>query len=746
MMSTTPRANRLQYFPMKTSLGLAVASLSLPTVAQSPDQNTDSEGTVNLGAITVSGKQASDYQPERMSSSKYTEPLRDIPQSISVIPKKVLEEQNAQSLEDILRNVPGITFNSGEGNGGLGDSLNIRGFKSDGNIYRDGVRDVGKYTRSEIFNIEQVEVVKGSTSSTWGVGSVGGAVNLVTKTPQAQDFTNVGVGFGTADYKRATLDVNRVIDGMNLRDGATAVRLNIVGHESGIDGRDWIHRERNGFAPSISFGLGSDTRIKLAYEYLNDYGNVNFGIPADQTRGKPSHVGHWDGYWGFRNLDKENNKTHRFTGRFEHDINSVVSFDTQFSWGKVDREYSVTTPHAGPNQMAGAGSLRRLVGVSRNSTNDIYGNQTNLTFNFFTGPIHHTLVTGLEYSKEHLDLKGGSLVKSASLPPTDPSNPPSVYPGDTSRYTNNHLKVESEVKSYYALNTMKFNEHWQMNLGVRRDHYEARDKKNVDYTSEGSATVKPLYRDADKLTSYNAAVIYKPVRNGSFYVSFSNARSPMSVTSVSQFGVGNTNFSSKGKNYEVGTKWDLMDERLSLTAAIFQTERNTTFTDTVTNEVLASDGEERVRGVELGAAGNITDKWSVYAGYAYQHSEITKGSAGGVQAEEGIETQNTPKHSFNLWTTYQLPYGFDVSYGARYMGEVYINDGRGTSTNRNARIQVPDYWVHEAALGYRVNENVKLRLNVHNLFNKHYWNQYNGRWFGQPGEGRGAQLTADISF
>lgn len=748
-MSKLPPHRHIQPFSITTSLGFAVASLSMPSMVQAADQPVEDDAVTDLGTMTITEGRVSEYQSKKMSSSKYTEPLRNIPQSISVIPKRVLEEQNAQSLEDILRNVPGITFNSGEGNGGLGDSLNIRGFSGDGNVYRDGARDVGKYTRSEIFNIEQVEVVKGSSSSTWGVGSIGGAVNLVTKSPQAEDFTHVTLGLGTAEYKRATLDVNRMLDGFSWGNGVSAFRINVVGHESGVDGRNWIHRERNGFAPSIVFGLDTPTRLSLAYEYINDYGNVDYGIPATQENQKPHHVGKWDNYWGYRNLDEEHNKSHRFTARLEHDFNDNIQFSNQMAWGKVDRTYTVSTPSG--TTPTGAGTYRRLRGPSRDSTNEILSNQTNVTFKFNTGIIEHSLVTGLEYSKEKLDLKSGSLANAlptGSIPIENPNDPTSQYPGDTRIQYTGRLEVEAETKSYYILDTMKFNEQWQLNLGARQDHYDARDKRNSALT-RGVWVDSPLAKDKEKLTSVNGAIVYKPVENGSIYFSYSNARSPGSLTAVSQFGVGD-NASSKGKTYEIGTKWDLFDERLSLTAAVFDTERNTTFTDTLSGVTRPSNGEERVRGIELGASGNITEQWSVYAGYAYQDSEITKGSTaelgGTIEAEEGVELNNTPKHSFNLWTTYQLPHGFDVSYGARYVGELYINPGRGGSTTKAGHIEVPSYWVHDAALGYRVNDNVKLRLNLNNLLNKHYWRQYNGRGFGQPGEGRGAQLTAEISF
>lgn len=258
----------------KTSLGLAMASASLPFTGQADTTNE----AITLDTLTIEGQQESSYQTKKLSSSKYTQSLRDTPQSIAIVPKAIIEKQNAQSLEEVLQNVPGVTFNSGEGAGGVGDSINIRGFNSGSyggsNVYIDGVRDSAFYTRSDMFNIEQVEVIKGSSSAAWGAGVIGGAINLVNKTPKLENFALFSGGVGTADYKRATFDGNKIIDSAS----GTAARLNMMWHSAGVDGRDWIQRDRWGFAPSLAFGLNTDTRNVFAYEHLTDDGNYDYGI------------------------------------------------------------------------------------------------------------------------------------------------------------------------------------------------------------------------------------------------------------------------------------------------------------------------------------------------------------------------------------------------------------------------------------------------------------------------------------
>jgi len=739
------------------TLGMAVATLSSMTYAADQVPN-----TLQLGSTVIDATQdnAAPYQTEKLSSSKFTEALRDTPQSISVVPKRVLEEQNAQDLKDVLRNVPGITFNSGEGGGGVGDSINIRGFSADGNIYRDGVRDPAKYTHSELFNTEQVEVLKGSSGSGWGVGAIGGAVNLVTKSPELKNFDTLDVGVGTANYKRSTLDINHTIDG--LGDGA-AFRVNVVGYKGGVNGRDWIQRERNGFAPSLSLGLGTDTRFTIAYEYLHDNGNTDYGIPTvdGQYGGSPHRLGSWSSYWGWRNLDKENNESHRLNLKFAHDFNDNVTFDNQLTYFHLDHDYFVTTPGGtyyganspAPGVQVNKGVYRRNINTPlRNQTNATWSDQSNLTFRFDTFGIGHTLVTGIEYSKQTLQSDTGKLTAAdaaqmGSL--TSASNDWSKYPYSADSYISSEIGAEQIDKAFYALDTLKFDEQWELHLAARQDHYDSRITSSYSRSSQTAAWVDNGTSSAsEKLTSVHTALVYKPVEEGSIYLSYANARQPSSLTAVAQTGTSTGDSTQRGKTIELGTKWDVLNENLSLTAALYETKRNLTYTDDDTGATLNVGGEQRVRGLELGVVGNITDKWSVYAGYAYQNSKTLK--AANDSSEDGIGIANTPKHTISLWNTWKLPGDNTFSYGVRYVDTVDIYTGTGTgadsTTSSQFKTTVPDYVVHDLAFTHAINKNIDVRLNVTNLFDKRYYTEYNSRGYGLPGDGRGATVTAEYRF
>ncbi|MCG7372095.1 TonB-dependent siderophore receptor [Pseudomonas luteola] len=754
--------------PYKTSIGLALASLSGLTHGQTAEQ-----APQELDSLTVTADAEGEYQTQTLSSDKYTQPLRDVPQSITVVPQAVIEQQNAQTLEQVLSNVPGITFSSGEGAGGVGDSINIRGFNSGNyggsNVYLDGVRDSAFYTRSEMFNTEQVEVVKGSSSSAWGAGVIGGAINMVTKTPSLHEFNRVTAGVGTADYKRLTLDTNHVLD----EESGTAFRLNLVGHESGINGRDWIERDRWGIAPSLAFGLNTDTRNIFTYEHLEDTGNYDYGIPTlhdgknpRQSGGHPSRVPgvKWDGYFGYRNLDKEDNRIDRATWRFEHDINSNVSFSNQLSFNQLQRSYVVTTPGGDFSREAGGNaSLRRLRGPARHTDNQTLSDQANVTWRFDTAGIEHTLVTGLEYTREDLRYKTGSLRYGAqgNTFAVDPANPPSKFVGSREVAYTGEINAESETKAYYLIDTLKFSPQWQLDVSARQDHWKARTTRDRTRTLNTTTGTLSNWTDAanvsqkEKLFSYRGALSYKPVDNGMFYVSYGNAKQPGSIQIATTGSLGEEGLSpTKGKTYEVGTKWDLMHERLSLTAALFRTDLESTQYDSDDELGNAFSSKYRVDGLELGASGNITDKWSVFGGYAYMKSKIRSYSsvnsstdfANPNASEEGISLPNTPRHSASLWTSYALPHDVTVSYGVNYVGERYIALGRAQAITSEQRVKVPDYVVHNAAVDWQATSDLALRLNIVNLFDKHYWRQYNGRGFGVPGEGRGAQLTAEYSF
>src|SRR5688572_19863717 len=334
-----------------------------------------------------------------LSSPKYTGPLRDIPQTITVIPKSVIEEQGATTLRDVLRNVPGLTMTAGEGGAPAGDNLTLRGFSARNDVFVDGVRDLGPTSRDP-FNLEQVEIVKGPGSAFTGRGSTGGTINLVSKSPDLAPSFGGMLNFGTDQTKRVSADVNVPVKALGEH---TAFRLNLLAHDSGVAGRDVVENQRWGAAPSLTLGLGTPTRLTLSYFHMEQKNIPDYGIPwvtathnvLEAYRDKPAPVAR-ESFYGLTSRDREVMKSHLATVKVEHDFIDGVSLRNQFRYGRSTRDSITTAP-----RFAGNDSLViNRNGPSWLTEDDVFDNQTDLRTNFPTGGLNHTLVTGVALSHE----------------------------------------------------------------------------------------------------------------------------------------------------------------------------------------------------------------------------------------------------------------------------------------------------------------------------------------------------------
>ena len=756
-----------------SAIGLAIVSHGSAVVGAEADTKKTSQ--IELDSVSVTGTaEADDYQPDAPASPKYTEPLRDIPQTITVVPKQVMEDQNLLTMRDILSTVPGITFGAGEGGGGYGDSINLRGFSASNDIQVDGVRDSAQYSRTDPFNLEQVEVVNGASSVYSGGGSVGGSINLVTKSPQLRDFNTVSAGVGTDSYKRITLDSNHKLN------DTTAFRLNLMAHGNDAPGRDHEDYERWGIAPSIAFGLGTATRVTAAFEHQEDDNLPQFGVPIYD--GKIMQGADWDNYYGYRNVNKQEITTDAFSLKLEHDFNDALSLRNFSRVARVRQETWVSGPEGAstaclasgtrPDGSACTGGLAPgffqpsggSLGNARDTENRIFTNQTDLTSRFTTGFIDHTLVTGIALTREEYEAGTGNWRYDATgttvtPPPVSISDPDSHWNGPVNFIKTAKIDGELNNRAVYAFDTLKFNEQWELNGGLRYERNEGSSATDAINAVSGAVTRGARYHNSDDLLSYRLGVVYKPAENGSIYVAYGNSQTASQATvNGSCFSAGRgSNPSSnncdaepeKSVSYEIGTKWDLLDERLSLTAAVFRNDR--------TNYKVASndpsnlsgeqalDGQARVDGVALGAMGAISDRWKVFANYTYLHTEVLQSVSDytrqttGVDAQKGKPLTYTPKHAASLWTTYDLPYNLQIGYGLTTQSKQYLASADGAPT-------AAGYTVHRAMLGYKVNRNLDLRLNVNNLFDKQYLTRIRNNGWATPGDGRAAILTANYSF
>ncbi|MBF6616110.1 MAG: TonB-dependent siderophore receptor [Candidimonas sp.] len=759
-----------------------VAALATPGMAAA--QTDVSE----LAPVRVQGSVPA-FKPEAVQSVKFQAPLLDTPQTINIVPSEVLKQQGAQSLQDVLSNVPGITFSAGEGNAGWGDMFTIRGFSAEQSITIDGVRDSALSSRNDIYNMEQAEVYKGTGSIESGVASLGGSVNLVTKTPKLDDFYDFNVGMGTDSYRRTTADLNHQLG------DTTAFRLNLMYHENDIAGRGHSDFERWGVAPSLSWGLGTDTRVTAAYSYQKDENTPDWGVPLGRDGKRMNGIGR--DYWGqLDNVDTEETETNTAMLRLEHDFNDKVSVRNQTRWSETKRFTLMTTGgrllnapggttqgqiiarkgnsdywgyDASGNETYPTGYLAvpRLQNSANGYKGEIIANQTDLNLDFNTGSVRHQMVTGVEFYEESYrkdpfsrivpDINGQYMsgTTQTGRRVIDVRDPSTHYSGDWTRL-NSTDESGAKVTNWalYAYDQISLNKQWEIAAGLRYDKYKVKW-----YDAAGS--VEP-FEQSDGLWSGRLGLVYKPVEFGSIYVSYSQAAQPSAAAAASRNGGGSekgnvSNYSpGKASTWELGTKWDLLDEKLSLTGAIFQVERsNPTDTDPDNpNETIQHSGKERVRGFELGLAGNITPQWSAYGGFTVLRSKVLQDSERPWQ--EGGKMKNVPDMTFNLWTNYAFDHQWDAGLGAQYVGKRRFFAGNYTTEDapggrQSADVYVPSYWLFNAAVGYKVNKNLALRLNVNNIFDTFYLQRGSAssdgfQLFGIPGGGRSLMLNAEATF
>jgi catecholate siderophore receptor len=478
-----------------------------------------------------------------------------------------------------------------------------------------------------------------------------------------------------------------------------------------------VEQTRWGFAPSVTFGLGTPTQVTLSYYHLETDGIPDYGLPFDPTTGKPAAVDR-DNFYGLKARDKQETSADIGTARLDHRFSDSLSLRSQVRYGITTNDYITTLPSLNG---APAGQVLRNA-RSRDETSTILGNQTDLTTKFSTAGIGHTLVTGIELSHETFENVGRTI---GAVPNADRFNP---NPDDSFTHSvtrsGNDTDSTTNTVALYAFDTLKFSEQWELTGGVRGDY--------VDTEATVGVANDHFERD-DFLVSYFGGLVFKPRPNGSIYISYGN-----SYNTSAEFGSLNEETAvlepEKNNSYELGTKWNVLSDRLSLTAAVFRTEKtNARVNDAFDITVL--EGETRVDGIEIGFAGSITPAWRVFGGYTYLKSEIV--DDGPANSNDGNEVPGVAPHNFSLWTTYQVARDWTVGGGALYTGRRFAN----TANTQEA----DSYWRFDAMVGYQLTDKVGFRLNFLNITDEEYFDGLqSGRANIAPA--RTVLLTTDVKF
>jgi catecholate siderophore receptor len=700
---------------------LCIASMAGLSQAQAADTATPADTTPQ--EVVVTG--------QRPSLVVLSDKLQDTPQTVDVIPQQVLHEQGVTTLQEALKNVPGITLNSGEG-GAHGDTVNLRGFPANDDFFLDGLRDTGFYTR-DAFNLESLEVYKGPASTLFGRGSTGGVINQVSKTPKLSPFDTVSATLGTDNEKRVTADLNQPIG-----DNA-AFRLNLMGIGTHVEDRDAVKNDRWGVAPSFAIGLGRKTTLTLNYLHQQEDDIPDFGIPF--AFGKPAAVPR-NFYYGIRTDDRVQSDVDIGTARLSHDFNNWISFSENARVGNYDYLTRQTAPHYGaapPAVGTPLGSVQVFAdrpsqgGVVKTAETD-----TDLTFKFSTGPFTHTVIAGFEYDHEEADVHRFANNMS-SIPPASLLNPTFNITGLNVHQTTitQVSATKTDTLAGFLTDTVKFGEHWSLIAGVRYDNFAASavaTKFNV--TPNTTTTLS----HTDNIADPRVALVYSPTETYSFYASYGTSYDPSAENLTLSATTANLE-PEKDRTFELGAKALFLGGLLSTNAAIFNTEEtNARVTDPVTN-VPELEGDLRVNGFEIGATGYLTKHWEIIAGYTYLDAR-TLATAGTPANQIGQGLPNTAHNQANLWTVYEFDQGVNVGLGVNYLGK---RDADNIGLNK-----IPGYTTFDGLLSWKVTPQVTLQLNGYNLLDRYYFtNAYDSSPVENhvlPGAGRTFTLTAVVSY
>lgn len=747
--------------------GMALALPTWPALAQNEHLMPDAGNAAELNTISVEGFADDGFKVDEMASPKFVKPLVDTTQTIQIITSELFDNQGATTLTEALRNSPGTgTFYVGEnGNTTTGDAVNLRGFDASSSIFVDGMRDLGTASR-DLFNIQQIEVTKGAAGTDYGRTAPGGVINMVSKQAMAGNALSAAISLGTDSQQRMTADWNTSFN------DHSAFRLNVMAQDSGVPGRDHVEDNRWGIAPSLAFGLGTSTRFIFNYLYVKqenvpDGGVFTIGLPGytspDPTRpeiGEAPMVDP-DNFYG-TDSDYDNADTNMFTAQVIHDFDNGMSLQNTTRWGRNSQDYLLTafrgtsanivTPDLNdPNTW----TIARDIPTFKDQVNDILANQTNLLMHFESDGIENDLSTGVEISREELEGTGIAVRNGTTWPAANIYNPNPDVSGLIWGPNGADRSGSSNTIAAYAFNTITFNEYFQLNAGARFDNYHTKFDSMVACGSTafpcgdlppGTLITGVGDSISDNLFSWKVGALYKPVENGSIYVNYEISQQPPGGGSLELSGsINNLNNPiydpQEADTAEIGTKWELVDQKLFVSAALYRTNITNELVQDPVDLVYYQTGEKRVQGIELGAVGNISRNWSISAGYAFMNAEVTEGT--NVAQDGSSALTYTPEHSFTSWTTYRLPFNLTIGGGVRYAGELK----RGTDGALGTPVSTDSYWVADAVISYPFNENFDLQLNAYNLFDEEYVAAINKSGYRYtPGVPRSFLLTANLSF
>lgn len=698
-------AEALQQLLAETGMTARFADRELVLVSAAEG---DRSRAYTLTPLSVVGERSRGYATRHTTTATKTDtPLRDTPQTVSVVTQDVIADQSMQSMADVVEYVPGVTMGQGEGHR---DAPTIRGNSTTADFFVDGVRDDVQYLR-DLYNAERVEALKGSNAMVFGRGGGGGVINRVIKEAQWAPTRAVTLEGGSFDHRRATVDVGQGLG------SAFALRFNGMYENSG-GFRNEFDLERLGVNPTFALALGAGTSVRGGYEYFSEDRTVDRGVPSFQGRPSPAGV---RTFFGNPDSSYATARVHMAGATVEHATPGGLTLRNRTRFADYGKAYQ--NSFAGAVNAAGTEVDLRAYGNATDRRNLF--NQTDVILGVNTGPVRHTLLVGAEFGRQETEnFRRTGYYNDAATSFSAPFSAPTVATPITFRQsaTDADNRTDATVAGVYLQDQVALSRQWQAIAGIRFDRFSVDfhdNRRDVDLDR------------TDDLVSPRAGLVFKPVEAASLYGSYSVSFLPSSGDQFSSLSATSSTLEpERFTNLEVGAKWDVFPA-LAVTAAAYRLDRtNTTAPDPLDATRVVQTGSQRTTGLELGATGSVTPRWQVMGGLALQRARIESTT---TSAKAGTTVPLVPERTFSLWNRYQILPAVGVGLGVVHRSEMYAAIDN--------TVTLPGYTRADAAVFLRLNQFLSAQVNMENVLDEVYYSTSHGNNNIMPGASRSVRFS-----
>jgi catecholate siderophore receptor len=706
---------------------LAVVAVAVATATTALAQ-ADAAGETTNPAVEEVLVQGRFLSLDKIDSVKTPTPIIDVPQSLSILGEQQIEDQAFQGMGDLLRYTPGVAISQGEGHR---DAMIIRGIQSTADFFIDGLRDDVQYYRP-LYNVQQVEILRGSNALLFGRGGGGGVINRVQKKPElGQQFTTLDLGMDTFGAWTSSIDINA--------DVSERVALRLNAYAQGLDNhRDFYDGDSYAVNPTLTFAVSPRTTAFLSYEYVEDDRVIDRGVPSQRVDGAPDRPlkGYEETFFGSPTANRATLEAHILRGRLDHRFSESLRGNVTLQYADYDKMYQNLYPSEAVTVTDGRFDEVELDGYYDPTQRENLIAQANLVGEFTSGVIGHTLLLGIEAGDQDSTNARRDTVFAANgrdqltLPFSDPLDIPDFGYDRLVRDRDSSVRFTS----IYLQDQLRLTDSLRVLVGARYDRFEIDVFDRLE-AADGDAVDGNFDRVDEEITP-RLGLIYKPAENVSLYASYSETFLPLSGEQFLTL-----DLTSEGtkpqffENREIGLKWDIQPG-LAFTTAIFELDRESfTSVDPVNPEQVVLVEGSRTRGAELQLTGALSDRWAITTGYSYLDGRVQRADGSGA---DDNRTRQTPEHMLSLWSSYQATERLRLALGATYQDSFYVQEDNS--------VEVPGYTRIDAAAYFRVNDRLRVQLNVENLLDETYFPDAHSNTNISVGRPLNARLTVAMDF